>query len=588
MDSDSERRLRELRLSLAEVCLDGSVERIAALCRNPSGDALMTMIHSGVRHLAMTKVDQAVAERCHRILSVEHDVGRRVAAYLALSLFTFPHTIDRAFDIVDVPTPLVATVVKVLLAVPMFFTREGGRRRALAHVEAAVQEIHKAATVIDEADFRQEILTGFMDGYSAMSIYAEDVPLKVLAQRRAQLIRMHAETNGLVRERRIGAHLMPGEPIRLGVLCPGSFSEVAALRGHLRGIDRAAFHVVAFVPDEAATTVSANFEDVADDFVALPVGDIAQAADIVAGEELHILLAGANLTNTCRFPWTLLMAQRLAPLQAAMHASNLTTGFPTVDIYLNGVLNEPDDAAADYTEELCLFPGSSNHYVFGGASVKPDTITREQIGVPDAAILAVTGTNFFKIGPDLIDAWARILETVPRAHLMMYPFNPNWMTHYPHKDGFLRFVQERFAARGVGVDRLHVLEAQPSRAPILGVLSVADLYLDSFPYSGAVSLMDPLTTGCPPVVREGHTARCRQSAGMLRDLGLDVLVTRTTDHYVTLATRLLQDDALRREMREAVREVSRDSGIGQDRGIGGHVGTVLRTALEKRLRTSDR
>jgi predicted O-linked N-acetylglucosamine transferase (SPINDLY family) len=219
----------------------------------------------------------------------------------------------------------------------------------------------------------------------------------------------------------------------------------------------------------------------------------------------------------------------------------------------------------------------------GGSAVAPEKLTREQIGVPDAAILAVTGANFFKIGPDLIDAWARILETVPRAHLLMYPFNPNWTTHYPHKDGFLRFVQERFAARGVDVDRLHVLEAQPSRAPILGVLSVADLYLDSFPYSGAVSLIDPMSVGLPAVVREGHTARCRQSAGMLRDLRLDVLVTRTTDHYVTLATRLLQDDALRREMREAVTEVARDA-IGREHGIGHLVGDALRTALEKKLR----
>jgi len=586
MDSDSEIRLRDLRLNLAEVCLDGRVERIAALCRNPSGDALMTMIHSGVRHLSMTKVDQAVAERCHRILSVEHDVGRKVAAYLALNLFTFPHTVERAFDIIDVPTPLIATVVKVLLAVPMFFTRDGGRRRALAHVEATVQEIHKAAMVIDEPEFRREILNGFMDGYSAMSIYGEDVPLKQMAQRRAELIRMYVELSGMVRERTSPTRLVRGEMIRLGVLCPGSFSEIAALRGHLKGIDRKAFQIIAFVPDEAATTVSAGFEDLADDFVPLPVSDIRRAAETVLGEELHILMAGANLTNSCRFPWTLLMAQRLAPLQAAMHSSNLTTGFKTVDIYLNGALNEPDDAASDYTEDLALFPGSSNHYVMAGGSVTPDRVTREQIGVPDAAILAVTGTNFFKIGPDLIDAWARILEGVPRAHLLMYPFNPNWLTHYPHKEGFLRFVQERFAARNVGIDRLHVLEAQASRAPILGVMSVADLYLDSFPYSGAVSVLDPLSAGCPPIVREGNTARCRQSAAMLRDLGLDVMITRTTDHYITLATRLLQDDSLRREMREAVADVARQTGIAHDRGIGDRVGTALRSALEKKLGAS--
>ncbi len=580
MDETSEARLRDLRLNLAEICLEGRVERIAQLCRNPSGDALMTMINSGVRHLAMTKNDQAVAERCHRILSVEHDVGRKVCAYLALNLFTFPHTIDRSFDIVDVPTPLIATVVKTQLAVPMFFTRDGARRRALAHVEATVQEIHKAATVIDEQDFREEILTGFMDGYSAMSIYAEDVPLRNLATKRAGLIRLYLDTFGLAND--VVPQRRDHGIIRLGVLCPGAFSETAALRGHLKGLDRRAFQVTAFVPDEAEASVSAGFEDLADDFVALPVADIPRAAQIIVAQELDILMAGANLTNTCRFPWTLLMAQRLAPLQAAMHASNITTGFATVDVYLNGVLNEPEDAQSDYTEELLLFPGSSNHYVLSGAKVTPSTLTREQIGVPDAAVLAVSGANFFKIGPDLIDAWARILAGAPGAHLMLYPFNPNWTTHYPHKDGFLRFVQDRFAAHEVSVDRLHVLEAQPTRAPILGVLALADLYLDSFPYSGAVSLIDPLSVGCPPIVREGHTARCRQSSGLMRDLGLDVMVTRTTEHYITLSTRLLKDDSLRREMREAVTDVMRQFGAAIDEGIGDVVGDALKAALAKR------
>lgn len=585
MDQESERKLRALRLNLAEICLEGRVERIAALCRSPKGDAIMTMINSGVRHLPLTKGDQAVAERCHRILSVEHDVDRRVSAYLALSLFTPPQGIERAFDIVDVPTPLLCTVVKVLLAVPMFFTREGARRRALAHIEATVQEVHKAVTVIDEIEFRREVLAGFMDGYIVSSVYGEDAPLRALAQRRGELIRMYLDLHGLARDIAPGPRA-PGESVvRIGILCPGAISETAAMRGHLIGLDRNVFQVTAFVPDEAATSVGAGFEDVADDFIALPVGDIPAAAEIVAREDLDVLIAGANLTNTCKFPWTLLMAQRLARLQVAMHCSNVTTGLGAVDLYINGTLNEPADAQEDYTEELALIPGSSNHYVFPGPPTLPDALTREHIGVPDAALLLATGANYFKIGPELLATWARILEAVPSAHLVMYPFNPNWTTHYPHKDGFLRFVQERFAQRGVGVERLHVLESQASRAPLLGVLKLADLYLDSFPYSGAVSLVDPLSVGCPPVVREGHTARCRQSAALLREIGLEVLVTRSTEDYFTVVKRLLLDHSLRREIGEAVREVTRVSRIGA-KGIGGPMGDALLLALRRKLKAA--
>lgn len=585
MDSDSERKLRDLRLNLAEICLDGGTDRIAGLTRNPSGDALITMVNSGVRHLVMTKADQAVAERCHRILSVEHEIERKVCAFLALNLFSFPHSIERSFDLVDVPTSLLATVVKTLLAVPYFFTRDGARRRALAHVEATVQEIHKAVRVIDEVDFRREVLGGFMEGYVVSAIYAEDTPLRTLAQQRAELVRMYLDQEGLGRDIVPPDRASEDTIVRLGVLCPGAMSETAAVRGHLMGIDRSVFQITAFVPDEAAT-ISANFEDVADDFIELPTSDIARAAEIVGGENLDILMVGANVTNACKFPWTLLMAQRLARLQVAMHSSNLTTGFAEVDIYINGHLNEPNDAPDEYTEELTLIPGSSNHYVFPGPPTQPEPVTREQIGVPDAALLLVSGANYFKIGPDLVNAWAHILENVPAAHILLYPFNPNWTTHYPHKDGFLRFVQRRFAARGAGIDRVHVLEAQPSRAPILGVLQLADLYLDSFPYSGAVSLVDPLSVGCPPVVREGHAARCRQSAALLHEIGLDVLVTKSTDDYIKVVTRLLQDHGLRREMREAIADIADHPALNTHVGIGRYVGDAMLTALKKKLKTA--
>ena len=582
MDASSETRLRELRLNLAEICLEGRIERIAALCRNPSGDALMTMINSGVRHLAMSKGDQAVAERCHRILSVEHDVGRKVSAYLALNLFTFPHTIDRSFDIVDVPTPLIATVVKAQLAVPMFFTRDGARRRALAHVEATVQEIHKAATVIDELDFRREILTGFMDGYSAVSIYAEDVPLKALAQRRAGLIRLYLETFGLTRDITPAPH--QHGIIRLGVLCPGAFSETAALRGHLKGLNRNEFQVTAFVPDEAATSVGAGFEDVADDFLALPVGDIPQAAEIVAAQELDILVCGANITNICRFPWTLLMAQRLAPLQAVMHASNLTTGFQTVDVYLNGVLNEPADGQSDYTEELVLFAGSSNHYIMAGAQVAAgagharadrDSGRRGAGGVRREFLQDRTRSGG-RLGPHAGSRPGRTSVDVS-VQSELDDALPAQGRLPSLRAGAFRGAQRRhrtLARAGTTTEP----RANPRRAQRWPISTST-----AFPIRARCRCSIRLSVGCPPVVREGHTARCRQSAALLRDLGLDVLVTRSAEHYVTLAIRLLQDHTLRREMREAIGDVARQTGLGQNDGIGERVGQALKDALRRKI-----
>lgn len=583
MDSETEHKLRDLRLELAEICLDARIDKISALTNAESGDGLAAMYNSGLRHLQMSKSDQAVAERCHRMLTVEYDPVRKACAYLALSLFMYSYRIERSFELIDVPTEIVATLVRALLGLPQFFDRDGARRQALVHLTKSMEEIHKAARVIDEPDFRSAVLTGFLDGFVLTPVYGEDVSLKEISIMRADLIQLHLETSGLARNTtpRWPDH-MPDQ-LRIGILSPGAHSEMAAIRGHLFGLSKERFNITAFVPDAAIDSVSRGVDDLADALIALPVDDIARSADLIIQEDLDVLIGAANLTNLCTFPWTLLMAQRLARLQVTMHASPMTTGFDTVDLFINGALNEPEGAEDDYTEELVLIEGSSNHYHFVDGQAEPQELTRGDLGIPDTGTLFVSGTNVFKIGPDLIQTWVSILSAVPDSHLALYPFNPNWAAHYPQRKNFIRFIHDRFRAAGLDVARLHLLEAQPSRAPIYGLLRLADIYLDSFPYSGAVSIIDPLLCGCPPVVLAGETARCRQSAALLREIELDVMVTESRDDYVAVAVRLSSDDALREEISEAVEEMADRAGLGRSDFMGREVGELLWQAFESRL-----
>ncbi len=583
MDSEAENKLRDLRRELAEICLDARIEKIAALTNAASGDALATMYNSGLRHLPMTKVDQAVAERCHRMLTVEYDPVRKACAYLALNLFMYSYRIVRSFELIDVPTELAATMVRAFLGLPQFFEKESGRRQALIHLTASMEEIDKAARVIEEPDFRRAILDGFMDGFILTPVYGEDVSLKDFGVMRTNLIRLHMEISGLARDAvSIWPDQMPGR-LRIGILSPGAQSEMAAIRGHLIGIDKDTFHLTAFVPDAAVDSVSRGVADFTDALIPLPVDDLPEAAEMIKREDLDILIGAANVTNVATFPWTVLKAQRLARLQATMHACPLTTGFDTVDLYLNGTLNEPDDAQDDYTEELVLINGSTNHYLFVDGIPTPQDLKRSDLNIAESGPILVSGANVFKIGPDLVDAWVSILQALPESQLVLYPFNPNWAAQYPQRTSFVRFLRSQLASADVNPDRVHFLDAQPARAPILGLLNMADVYLDSFPYSGAVSVIEPLICGCPPVVMQGQTARCRQSAALLREIGLDVLVTNKRDDYVAVAVRMARDEALRSEMSQAVKEMAQRAGLGLSDSIGRQVGDALRQAFASRL-----
>jgi Predicted O-linked N-acetylglucosamine transferase, SPINDLY family len=94
-----------------------------------------------------------------------------------------------------------------------------------------------------------------------------------------------------------------------------------------------------------------------------------------------------------------------------------------------------------------------------------------------------------------------------------------------------------------------VIKTLPSRADCIKCLELADIYLDSYPYSDVCSLAEALLVGLPVVVRKGQTTRSRQSASVLEELLLPELVANSEKSYVELSTALGTNPELRRHYR---------------------------------------
>jgi len=361
-------------------------------------------------------------------------------------------------------------------------------------------------------------------------------------------------------------------------------SEVAALRAHISGLDRERFFITAFIPDVAPEGLGQAFVEFCDQVTRLPIQDIKQLGAELAAAAPDILMCGANVTDACTFPWSMIMAQRFAPLQAVMHACPITSGMDTVDIFINGTANETPEAPQHHTEKVLLIEGFAGHYDFPGTTPQPSSFTREQAGLPDAAVVLACGAKASKLSPDCLEAWADIMEQAPETHLVLYPFSPSEPLVFPQKDGLLRWLEATFTDRGIDPSRLHVIEAQADRGGVLGLLQMADVYIDSFPYCGSVSILDPLEAGVPPIVLEGRTGRCRQASAMLRDAGLDVLVTRTPDDYVTVSLRLIKDESLRGEMARAVSDLAAAAQLSDGTSFSATLGPALEDAYHKAVR----
>lgn len=213
------------------------------------------------------------------------------------------------------------------------------------------------------------------------------------------------------------------------------------------------------------------------------------------------------VTNT----QTLLGALRLAPIQIATTMSPVTTGLKQIDFYLTGNDNEPKGYSQKYTESMLMVEGDINYYDSDFLdSGNPNLNCSAKLNAESYRELFV-GANLNKIGISSLSTWFEILKKTSDTQLVLAPFNPNWQSLYS-VEAFKTWIAQLAEVSSVKLERVKIIGPFSSRTPILERISGASLYLDSFPYSGAVSIVDPITTQTRFVTLEGNQARFRQAS----------------------------------------------------------------------------
>nr|WP_226889074.1 hypothetical protein [Nostoc sp. MG11] len=229
---------------------------------------------------------------------------------------------------------------------------------------------------------------------------------------------------------------------------------------------------------------------------------------------------------------------------------------PHIDYYISSKLSETEeDAQQHYTEKLITLDSPPQCFDFGTEDkiLATTTISRENLGITKTTVVYVSGANYYKIIPEQEVTWAKIIASVPNSVLLLYPFNPNWSSSYPCI-AFRKRIITTFAKYGLGEDRLIILDPAPNRADVKERLKLCDIYLDSYPYSGMTSLIDPLEVGLPTVVMETEPSRSRKGASLLRELQIFDLITNTEEAYIQSAVALGINSELRQQKAEEIKQ----------------------------------
>lgn len=160
----------------------------------------------------------------------------------------------------------------------------------------------------------------------------------------------------------------------------------------------------------------------------------------------------------------------------------------------------------------------------------------------------------YKITPGVLDTWACILREAPAARLLL----ANASLKSPHNQAWLK---ERFAARGVGDERL-VLRGGAEHLDFLRNYDEIDVALDAFPYNGGTTTMEAVWQGVPVLTFSGDRWASRTSCSILHDTHLGEFVAADLDGYTARAVALANDPAIGgrlASLRETMRERLADS-----------------------------
>ncbi len=133
---------------------------------------------------------------------------------------------------------------------------------------------------------------------------------------------------------------------------------------------------------------------------------------------------------------------------------------------------------------------------------------------------------------------------------------------------------------GLGRESFFLASSQPSRAHVKALEEISDVYLDTFPFSGSISVIDPLQLGIPVVVWEGKTPRSRMASALLREIGITDLIAQDEERYIRISVKLATDPAYRAHVSAKMTSaMSRTPRFLDPKAYGRDLGKVLEATL---------
>jgi len=489
------------------------------------------------------------------------------------------------YDLPAIPQQLLNEYIRLLFELPYLFQNIGEVNMYYQYIQRWVDYIHTNIFQHSESNFWHSVALLFKR-YAKFALYFSNNNLKEIYVKRADIMEFALKIQGHQIDFDLPERSADRDKIRLGILADNfsTQAEIFATLPVYKHLNRDEFEIILYFINASGHRFEKCCLGYTDVAVKLPQNLNVQV-ETIRKWELDILFIANNITaqtNTI----SELALHRLAPIQVVGMNSPVTTGMRHIDYYISSKLTETEienDTQNHYRENLVKLDVPAQCFDFATEEqlIKTISFQRETTGIPQNAVVYISGANFFKILPEVEETWIKIIAGVPDAVLVLYPFNPNWAPIYP-VTAFKQRLVATLAKYGLDADRLILLDAVPNRTDVKERLKVADIYLDSYPYAGMTSLIDPLEIGLPTVVMSGNYARSNMGASLLRELQMPDLIADSEESYIDLAIALGTNPDFRQQKSTYIKQkMQANPAFIDSRSYSNKIGSLLKEIFYK-------
>ncbi len=431
----------------------------------------------------------------------------------------------------------IASFRKTLEFQPEFvegFCNMGNALREQGRLKEAVECYRQALTI------RPDYANAYSNLLFLLSYHAETSPADYLRQARGwELACIPAEIRQFAGAKKFKRQPLSGRRIKIGYVS-GDFRKHAVsyfMEQIFAQHDRSRVELFAYSNNLSRDAVTERLNELADHWVPIALMSDEEVCARMAADELDVLI---DLSAHSAHNRLGVFARRAAPVQAS-YLYFASTGLTEMDYWIGDEVLTPPALDVQFSEQVWRLPRTWLTY---------KTITEAPLPnwqpSGDGTIWLGSFNNLGKITPHTLHLWARILNVLPTARLLL-------KNKELADSGNRQRVLSELASHGITAERI---ELQPGSdwSDYMAQHDRLDIALDPVGgHGGGTSTCDALWMGVPVIHLLGDHVGSRFAASLLNAIGHGEWIAHTEAEYLDKVIALAADVALRKKLRYSQR-----------------------------------